>query len=284
MFIKSLLLSFYFKVFPEIIQDGRLFISEPPLYRINDKKNPFVINKKDYLDRYIGNVLKSYQLAFATDDTPSFLTKSELREFLSVTNSYVEEIGLLADHYRINERLVELIIYELALSENKIDWNRLMPEIGLEFPEIYYDVKDSLIKGIIDGKYQSLEISDRFIRKAAPLTEIIKKYEFKTKGILLKDTKIGSIENHPMLLALKILSKYKAQILHRFKGLGENEPEELRPTVMDPNTRMLIRVNISSLEQDMEVFNILRGNSPEYALARKKLMKDFVIDKDMIDT
>ena len=53
---------------------------------------------------------------------------------------------------------------------------------------------------------------------------------------------------------------------------------------MDPNTRMLIRVNISDIENDMKVFQVLRGNSPQDALSRKLMMKEFVVERDQIDT
>ena len=63
-FIRSLLLAFYFKLFPEIIQDGRLYIAEPPLYRVSDKNNPFVINMTDYINRYVKLASKNYKLGY----------------------------------------------------------------------------------------------------------------------------------------------------------------------------------------------------------------------------
>ena len=53
---------------------------------------------------------------------------------------------------------------------------------------------------------------------------------------------------------------------------------------MDPNTRTLIRVNISDIENDMKVFQVLRGNSPQDSFNRKMMMKKFKISKDAIDT
>jgi len=83
---------------------------------------------------------------------------------------------------------------------------------------------------------------------------------------------------------LKILKKYQPNILHRFKGLGENDDDDIKTTIMDPNTRTLIRVNISDIENDMKVFQVLRGGSPADALARKEMMKNYKIPRDMIDT
>lgn len=53
---------------------------------------------------------------------------------------------------------------------------------------------------------------------------------------------------------------------------------------MDPNSRMLIRVNISDIENDMKVFQVLRGSSPTDALSRKMMMKNVKVSKDKIDT
>ena len=57
-------MAFFFKLYPEIIMDGRLFIAEPPLYRVDDKKNPFVINKEDYITRYVAAASKDYKLGY----------------------------------------------------------------------------------------------------------------------------------------------------------------------------------------------------------------------------
>lgn len=110
LFIRSLLCSFFFKVFPEIIQDGRLFIAEPPLYKVESKVDPFVINKEDYISRYTDKVIKDYQIEI--DDKK--LSKTELAELISETASYVDDIDMLAKHYNINDRLVEIILEELS--------------------------------------------------------------------------------------------------------------------------------------------------------------------------
>ena len=113
LFIRSLLCSFFFKVFPEIIQDGRLFIAEPPLYKVDNKKDPFVINKEDYISRYTDKVIKDYQIEI--DDKK--LSKTELAKLISETASYVDDIDMLAKHYNINDRLVEIILEELSNEE-----------------------------------------------------------------------------------------------------------------------------------------------------------------------
>lgn len=68
------------------------------------------------------------------------------------------------------------------------------------------------------------------------------------------------------------------------KIMGENNYDDIKTTIMDPNTRSLIRVQIGDIENDMKVFQMLRGGSPFDAQCRKAMMKDFVLDKELLDT
>lgn len=160
---------------------------------------------------------------------------------------------------------------------------RLMERIQSEFPEVEFDEKNQIIKGIIDGKYQTFEITDRFLTKSKELIEIIRKWS-KGKKIKLINRKTRSEHNLSLLGVLKILKAYQPTILHRFKGLGENSDEEIKETIMDPNTRSLIRVFIEDIENDMKVFQILRGTGPAELIQRKQMMKDFKVDRSIIDT
>ena len=83
---------------------------------------------------------------------------------------------------------------------------------------------------------------------------------------------------------LKILKKFQPDIEHRFKGLGENDPEDLWLTVMNPDTRSLIKVTIGDVENNDAMIQLLRGNTPLDRLNRKDAYMKFKIDRDMIDT
>ena len=160
---------------------------------------------------------------------------------------------------------------------------KLMERIQNEFPEVEFDEKNKIIKGVINGKYQTFELSDRFLNKSQELLEIIKKWS-NNKKLNLINKKTGSQHQLSLLGILKILKSYQPNILHRFKGLGENSDEEIKETIMDPNTRSLIRVNIEDVANDMKVFGILRGTTQSEIQQRKEMMKDFKIDRSMIDT
>lgn len=304
-FIRSLLLAFFFKCFPELIEAGKIYIAEPPLYRVDDKNNPFVINKEDYVRRYVKAVIKDYKIGIIDGKGDiEWLDSGDLEAFLDSTSSYVDQMHTIGEHYKTNERLIEIIFEEIVaiipmdmdMSRlrqdtvmdqiiSKIDIQHLIDRIAVEFPEMYYDDKDHLIKGVIDGKYQLIEISQSLVRKGIEVIEMISTWKPGLDTLfMLKSKKTGTESQYGMLAILKVLKKYQPNILHRFKGLGENDDEDIKTTIMDPNTRMLIRVHISDIENDMRVFQILRGTSPADAMARKQMMKEYKIPKNMIDT
>ena len=247
LFIRSLLMAFFFKLYPEIIQDGRLFIAEPPLYRVDDKKDPFVINKEEYIARYVKAASKYYKLGYPTIEKNKFnydeieyMNKSQWMEFLSSTSQYVEEMNMLVEHYKINDRLLELILEQFAAygydrNNDVFDLSKIPiyvrkfheniqvieDSISELFPEMYYDDKDHLIKGVIDGKYQLIEVSESLVKKSAPLIHLLGKWGFPfCESFVLRDINTSTEHHLSMLGVLKVLKKYQPNILHRFKGLN----------------------------------------------------------------
>ena len=275
-------------------------MAEPPLYRVNDKKDPFVINNNDYINRYMKAASKDYKMGYQKIKDPidvHFLDKSEWKEFLSDTSYYANDILTLVKRYKVNDRLLEMVLEEFATmpidatNENisrmleSFNIDKFMDRVMIEFKELWYDEKQGIIKGAIDGKSQSLEVSDHLLRKAIPQIQIMKKW-LPSKGdqLILKSIKLGTEHNMSLLGVLKILSKYQPDIIHRFKGLGENDDEDIKITVMDPNTRSLLKVCINDLQNDAEIFQMLRGGTQQDLLGRKALVRSFRADRTLIDT
>lgn len=297
LFIQSLLLSFYFKIFPEIIMDGRLFIAVPPLYRVDDKNNPFVINNEDYINRYVKEASKNYKIGYVyKDDKIEYFDNKKLIEFLSDTSLYVEDIYQLSKHYKANDRLIEMIFEEISLIYtvspeythdqliNKINVQHLLHRINEEFPEISYKDNNKEIYGIANEKRQLIEISTQLVRKGMPCIKSISKWRPMLTNMIMRNVKTGSEERSSLLGILKNLARFQPNKVHRFKGLGENSDEDIKTTIMDPNTRTLIRVNISDIENDMKIFQMLRGGSPLDALNRKNMIRNFEFSRSDIDT
>jgi DNA gyrase subunit B len=292
--IRSLLLGFFIKLLPELVVDGRVFIAEPPRFRVKDKKNPFVVNKEEYNNRYINASVKEYEIGIRSeyyenpdDEKVKYLKKDELREFLIGTEFYLVSIESDALRYKINEHLMEtlyqyfggLVNSEQMTDEeifDAIDCNKLIQTVNEKFPELIYSDTEKVIKGSIDGRWQSVEISERLIRRGRELIDIFAQYQI--YDIVLRNLK----DNNRLYLglrdALQVLKKFKPDIEHTFKGLGENDADDIRTTVMDPNTRVLIQCTIDNISNDQRMFEILRGSSADEAAARKEMIRAYQRD------
>ena len=278
-----------------LIEDGRVYIAEPPLYRVNSKKNPFVVNKAEYTSRYCSAVSKDYRVGYRVGaDSFRWIDRKSLEEVLNDTRYYAEDLQELSSHYRVNDRLMEMILEEAALlrdiPENLasvMNVEHLMNEVNAEFQELVFDVKRGIINGSIDGTPQTIGITKEMVTRAdiVGLMDLIRKYKLPNgEKFILHSTKSKSDQMLSLLEILKVLRKYQPDILHRFKGLGENDYEDIRTTVMDPNTRSLIRVTIGDIANNAEVFKMLRGDSPIDRLNRREAYMNFKFDRDDIDT
>ncbi|MBD5583610.1 MAG: hypothetical protein HDQ88_00800 [Clostridia bacterium] len=224
-------MAFFAKVFPEIVRDGRIYIAEPPLYRIDDKKDPFVLNKADYLNRYVKSVTKVYNVGSSHDGKIAnvrWFNKKDLTEFLEMTSPYVEEIDMISNHYKVNEQLVEIILRYLSELPGEepqdivkhINVQEMMHRIGEKFPELYYDDNDHLIRGVIDGKYQLIEVNEPFVRRCMDLIDILRWIGMRGEEDIVVCAKKGTLTcEDGLLAALKLLDRQKMKILARFKGL-----------------------------------------------------------------
>ena len=202
----------------------------------------------------------------------------------------------IVNHYKINDRLLEILFEEVAslgIEANdknipemlkRINIQSLMNRIGREFKELEYDDNRGLIIGAIDAKQQVVEISAQLLTRGMELIGWIQKWAPDGKQIVLKAQKTSTEYRLSILGIMKMLKRYQPNILHRFKGLGENDDDDLRTTIMDPNTRTLIKVNIGDIENDMKIIQMLRGGSPVDALSRKQMMRGYRIPRDLIDT
>ena len=199
------------------------------MYRVDNKDDPFAINKEDYNRRYIKNVVKNYKLGIPKKNKVEWLDKESLYDMLVGSSDYLDEIHILSKHYLVNDRLIEIVLEELSEYDfthddithiiDNMNIQKMMNHIGEEFSELEYDDYDKIIKGNIDGVYQSLEFSERLLRKSIPLINIINKYCPEDNRFVLRDVK-GTTEVETSLLGvLKILEKYKPEIKARFKGL-----------------------------------------------------------------
>lgn len=279
--------AFHAVCLPEIVKAGKLYKAVAPLYKIDNKEKPFVRDKREYVEVYQDKIIKNYSVSLSNDKKP--LSKDELREFIFDTQEYSDELIRISKHFGVNKFLIERVAAYIALNYDvNVDMDELfsdnkfiidfMDTIQKKFPEITHKGVHSL-RGIIDGKYQSININNRFISSVEDLFPIYRKYGY---SLSVKE-KNGEYIQCSIGEFLDNANKFKPRILIRYKGLGEASSKELWETTLNPDTRILIQLTMDDVEKDLEVFKKLHGQTPQDILARKEMMSNYKIKREDLD-
>lgn len=292
--ISGSIAAFFINALPEVVLAGRLYKALPPLYKVVDGKNEdFVHNKEEFVDMYRNKVIKNYSVKLAGNKEKA--SKDEFRNYLVDTVDYLATLTSVAEHFKSNVYLVELVAAFFAIEyahfgkdfdiaevlKNQKVLTKFMSIIQKRFPEVVYKEATNELYGIVDGHCRRLALNQRFINKVLDLIDIFRKYGY----IILVNEK----DDFKPLTLSEFAMKYQKYIpsadkMKRFKGLGEMKPEDLNATTLDPfNGRVLIQLTIDDLKKELKVFDKLYGTTKKDKLARKKMMNEFRIKAEDLD-
>ena len=289
--IRTLLLTFFYRHMKPIIDSGRLYIAQPPLYRL--KKGNSTVYKKD------DNDLEDYLIEEGLKNTTfentqnSQIAGEELKQIIYLSKKTKNLVIPLL------RRIDNSDIIEHAAIVRGLEIRNLQDEnIGKEIAK-YLQQRLNLISNIAQKNWKVVHKNDSiyFERTIRGFTE---KYQINSSFLVtpeakalndLKDqlmenfyrlkefgcgTLINKNEKHkifgPLNLIDKILEIGKSGLqINRYKGLGEMNPDQLWETTLDQNERILLSVKINEVDAANKAFEDLMGGETE---ARKKFIAE----------
>lgn len=297
--IKTLLLTFFYRQMPEIIERGWLFIAQPPLYRIVDGKKEIYLKNDEELDKYILKKISDNVKAYFIKDLPK--ERIEIRDFLTffLTCAKMERILLNLFKKTYPPQVVLILLKagfnNLSMFENLSVMENLAQEclkLGFKISKIkpseynpkYYEFfiyseKETFMNSQIGPEI----ILEKDYREAYKIFENLKKFLNYKLQILWKDS-IKVWEN--WLFNLNEVLEYlreegrKGIFIQRYKGLGEMNFKQLWETTMDPQKRVLKKVSIYDAEKANELFSILMGENVE---SRKEFISRHALEYRELD-
>lgn len=266
--------SFFLKYYPEIISAGKLYIAEPPLYKLmNGKQTSYVTTQTEYIQeciRTVGNI----QLQFPE----GIVTKSSAKTFIEEAFTYLEDLTEVSEHMSVNRYLLEHIAHGMMIAgsvsefiEHIADWLRSLTKT---YPELGFDEKSHQIIATIDLVDQVVVVDESLYNQLIPVIQVQQKY-----GMTVK------FDTNTMTLAefFEAVQRKYPVIKDRYKGLATSDPKVLREIVMDPRTRHIFRVDASDVHT-MQIYDTLVGKGKEAMKARKQMIMDFKWKPSDIDT
>ncbi|WP_342225722.1 DNA topoisomerase (ATP-hydrolyzing) subunit B [Rickettsia endosymbiont of Urophora cardui] len=274
--IRTLLLTFFYRHMPELINKGYLYIAQPPLYKVKKGASELYLKNEQALQDYL--VKSVISDATLTLDNKEQLANENLEELMSK----VIKFNSLLDHAskKFNRSITEILaindllnnkIFEnesdsrlkkalnalnsLEQSPDKTDWEVLKHENKIEFFRFSRGLKERKI--LLREQLESFE----FINISKLALTIFDVFNKQLK-LVVKNQEFDILT--PRILLNTIIDCGKKGIsVQRFKGLGEMNSDQLWDTTLDPKKRTLMQVRVAEVDEAEGIFSTLMGDVVE---------------------
>ena len=290
--IRTLLLTFFYRQMPELIERGHIYIAQPPLYKIKHGKKEHYV-KDDY-------ELKQYMLRLALlnaelypDEEKPPLTGETLEKVANeyiLTEAVIDRMSHLIDSKVLGTLLyhpeLEIILSNEVYAINSAErLSSLIPEVKIvaEYDDLneYYRLK---ITRLMHGNVHTSYIDHEFllsgdydqIKKAAQMFHGL----LSSKALVKRGERKHAVNDFKQVLEWLFEEAKKGITIQRYKGLGEMNPEQLWETTMDPNNRRLLRAQIEDSIITDEIFTTLMGDVVE---PRREFIKNNALKAKNLD-
>ncbi|EKC44388.1 DNA gyrase subunit B, partial [human gut metagenome] len=251
--------SFFLKYMPEIIYAGKLYIAEPPLYKLMQGKEPiYVASQTEYIQKCIESI-GDVQISFPSNKKDS--VKVNVTEFVTDAFDYLNILEELSVEKSVNRYLLEYIANGFAVYgkstkdfvDNVDKWIRMLVKI---YPEIGFDHETNQVHATIDLVDQLVLIDDELVNDLLPIILIQEKY-----GLLISyESKKKNVSKTTTLSRFFEEIQYSYPVIKdRYKGLGSSSATVSKEVIMDPKTRRLIRVTANDVDT-MRKIGVLVGD------------------------
>ncbi len=286
--IRTLLLTFFFRYAKPLIENGYVYIAQPPLFKVTQGKTSEYLYDEHALDKMLKERgIKSLSLSDKTktkvktgDELLTLLAnmstfyKSYNNPILNIIPSVVLR-GLIRsevkpedfeDQAKMNEVLAYLKHYLKDHAENYNIAEAKNYEVELKYnPEVAkYAIELKLFENERELITANIIKSNEFkrLKNSYPL---IRDFLIEEEKMLILETENGEVEVTSFEQLQKLVDDrgQKGLTIQRFKGLGEMMPQQLWETTMDPETRTLLKVNIEDAMMCDQLFDVLMGDKVE---------------------
>ena len=291
--IRTLLLTFFYRHLPELVESGYLYIAQPPLYKIKKGKQERYLKDEDEKNNYL--------LQEAINEASIFVNKSApaiggiaLEKIVAKHYKIVATIEKLGKKY--NKNLLNAIVGMPKLSslrktkettkwcddlQKKLNKNKLMSEkhkVVFKDKEILYSLEVYGVVAITSALSATFFDSADYkrIQKYSDEVESI----FSSSSFVQKGQKEAKVSCFADAMGFLLKEAQKGQGFQRYKGLGEMNPDQLWDTTMNPESRTLLKVKVEDAIAADEVFSTLMGDEVE---PRRNFIEDNALKVENLD-
>jgi DNA gyrase subunit B len=298
--IRTLLLTFFYRQMPELLERGHIYIAQPPLYGIKHGKSlRYLKNEREMEDFLVNRATEG--VSVTVEKTSRQYTGSQLARLMQQMHDHTtvyEKLNRRLQNSELLDRLLQAIAGEGGILKQGFTLKQMfekqellaaicpaIEEIGYEW-SILLDEEHGLCFLELENKTNGnrLSLNWEFLSSAEwqRLFELYSEMAPLEKPPLTIKENGNSISVNSREELLKYLLSFGKRDLsmQRYKGLGEMNPEQLWETTMNPETRTLLKVSIDDAVQTDAIFTILMGDAVE---PRRRFIEDNALNVRNLD-
>ncbi|MDP6162875.1 MAG: DNA topoisomerase (ATP-hydrolyzing) subunit B [Candidatus Thioglobus sp.] len=290
--IRTLLLTFFYRHFPELIENGYLYIAQPPLYKIKKGKQERYLKDDAELDEYLQQEAIHDASLFANNDAPPIQGVA----LEKIVESYYKTIGIIEKlSKKYNELLLRAILgmpmMDLKDTKKAKEWcdslqqkmnssSSMSESHNLDFSSngVSYSMKTYGVEtsaSVLDAAFFDSKEYKNIERYSSQVESMFTDESFVQKGAKKLKT-----PNFSTALNFLLVEARKGQGFQRYKGLGEMNPDQLWDTTMNPESRVMLKVKIEDAIASNDVFTTLMGDEVE---PRRNFIEENALKVDNLD-
>ena len=299
--IRTLLLTFFYRQMPELVERGHVFIAQPPLFKVKRGKKEEYIKDEGAMIHYLMRQATA-DISITSAGSTSALDGRDLAVALEKMVDYKRYCERTARRLGGDERLLAALLEAFAGKKGVLRKDKLTLRKLFQDGDLMAKVEGALAKAGYKTELSTdeehglwaIETTTNSGLQVAIDWNLASYVEFQ-KAVelhLALEEKLappfvsgqnGSQEEIPTREALleKVLAAAKKDLsIQRYKGLGEMNPEQLWETTMNPDKRTLLEVRIDDAVETDEIFTVLMGDAVE---PRRKFIEDNALDVRNLD-
>lgn len=270
--IRTLLLTFFYRQMPELVERGYIYIAQPPLYKAKYGKQERYLKDEFEKDQFLlGLAVDKAQIISGNRVLQGEELAKVAKQFLQA-RSVIEQESRVIDDLVLNAMLyaeevdlsssestdAAIAMLSALLDEKEVALERVSGSDGSYFIKITRKLHGNVMVSYIEPKFLAGKAYQTLLQTSAIL-----------KGLVGEDAEVIKGDNrYPVnsfaqALGILMSAAQKGMSIQRYKGLGEMNPEQLWETTMDPQVRRLLKVRIEDAIAADEVFVTLMGDEVE---------------------
>ncbi|TXJ08617.1 MAG: DNA topoisomerase (ATP-hydrolyzing) subunit B [Acinetobacter sp.] len=301
--IRTLLLTFFFRQMPELVERGYIYIAQPPLYKLKKGKQEQYLKDNDALETYlISNAIDDLALHINAD-APA-MTGAALEQLIQDYQNSQKSITRLTQRFpatlldalldiaqfhteqKTDQDYVEQWAIQVVAAMNRLQPS-LRPEYSLEqfnvqvdghekiayFPRITVYVHNLPHHYLLDGSLLHSAEYARLLKNSKSWFNLLEQGAYLQKG----ERKI-LVNNFHQVWQQILQDSRRGMMIQRYKGLGEMNAEQLWETTMDPENRNMLQVTIDDAIEADRMFSCLMGDDVE---PRRAFIEENALNADI---